>query len=108
MGAHPSPEMLVAFLMLIGRVVLAVNRAARRLRSGRGLTGLRPHPPMGLPRPLGSPIGLPATGCIAYLARGHVQCIRAQGRGEIVRTHYFTLYGRQRPAETQGCIAVSA
>src|SRR5215212_441201 len=99
--------MLVAFLMLIGRVVLAVNRAARRVRAGRGVTGLRPHPPMGLPRPSGSPIALPATGCVAYLARGHVQCVRAQARGEIVRTHYFAPDGRAPPAKTQGCTAVS-
>src|SRR5918994_7933341 len=61
---------------------------------------------MGLPRPPGSTIALPATSC------GHTLPVviaprLCAGPGGDVTTHYFAPYGHERPAETQGCIAVS-
>jgi hypothetical protein len=61
---------------------------------------------MGLPRPPGSPITLPATNC------GHTLPVviaprPCAGLGGDVTAHYFAPDGRQRPGNTQGCIAVS-
>ena len=63
-----------------------------------------PHS-MGLPRPPGSPITLPATNWPSSLSAAACPIRALVGRN--LRTHYLTLYGHKRPAKTQGCIAVS-
>jgi hypothetical protein len=61
---------------------------------------------MGLPRPPGSPIALPATSC------GHTLPVviaprPCAGSGGDVTTHYFTPDGRRRPGETPVRTALS-
>jgi hypothetical protein len=57
---------------------------------------------MGLPRPPAAPS--PCRRRIGPLA---CPAAAVSWSGGNVRTHYLTLYGRERPAKTQGCIAVS-